>query len=88
VAPTNPDGTENYYENDDLELPGKGDVYEMDFSKWDGKGDMCFELDDESNGFDDEECTKEPNEKKAPPKKPDVALNYFGRNQPITALLW
>jgi hypothetical protein len=88
VARTNPDGTENYYENDDLELPGKSDVYEMDFSKWDGKGDMCFELDDESNGFDDEECTKEPNEKKAPPKKPEVAANYFGRNQPIAALLW
>jgi len=88
VARTNPDGTEDYYENDDLELPGKGDVYEMDFSKWDGKGDMCFELDDENNGFDDEECTKEPNEKKAPPKKPDLATNYFGHNQPMAALLW
>ena len=88
VTRTNPDGTQNYYENDDLELPGKSDVYEMDFSKWDGKGDMCFELDDENNGFADEECTKEPNEKKAAPKKPELAVNYFGRNQPIGALLW
>ena len=61
----------------------------MDFSKWDGKGDMCFEDDEQGNGFDDEECTKEPNEKKTPPKRPGrVAVNYFDRNQPITALLW
>ena len=89
VTRANPDGTENYYENDDLELPGKADNYEMDFSKWDGKGDMCFEDDDEGNGFDDEECTKEPNEKKTPPKRPGrVGANYFGRNEPIAALLW
>jgi hypothetical protein len=89
VTRTNPDGTENYYENDDLELPGKADNYEMDFSKWDGKGDMCFEDDDEGNGFDDEECTKEPNEKKTPPKRPGrVAANYLGSVQPITKLLW
>jgi len=88
VTRNNPDGTENYYENDDLELPGKSDVYEMDFSKWDGKGDMCFELDDENNGFDDEKCTEEPNEKKAPPKKSGVALNYFSDKQPLAKLLW
>jgi hypothetical protein len=88
VTRANPDGTENYYENDDLELPGKSDVYEMDFSKWDGKGDMCFELDDQNNGFDDEKCTEEPNEKKAPPKKSGVAANYFSDKQPLAKLLW
>ena len=43
----------------------------MDFSKWDGKGDICFEEDDEGDGFDDEQCSEEPNEK-SPPKKPDA----------------
>ena len=40
----------------------------MDFSKWDGKGEMCFEDDDEGNGFDDDKCVEEPNETK-PGKK-------------------
>jgi hypothetical protein len=86
VTRTNPDGTEDYYENDDLDLAKKSDNYEMDFSKWDGKGDMCFEEDDENNGFEDEECTKEPNEKKKP-AKPGAAVNYFDRRQPIAMLL-
>jgi hypothetical protein len=47
---------------------------------------MCFEEDDEGNGFDDEECTKEPNEKKKP-AKPAAAINYFDRKQPIAMLL-
>ena len=58
----------------------------MDFGKWEGDGDMCFEEDDEGNGFDDEECTKEPNEKKKP-AKPAAAINYFDRKQPIAMLL-
>jgi hypothetical protein len=86
VSRTNPDGTRNYYESDDLDLAKKSDNYEMDFSKWDGEGDMCFEEDDEGNGFDDEECTKEPNEKKKP-AKPAAAINYFDRKQPIAMLL-
>jgi hypothetical protein len=87
VTRANPDGTKDYYENDDLDLAKKSDNYEMDFSKWDGKGDMCFEEDDEGNGFDDEECTKEPNEKKKPPVKPGAAVNFFDRKQPIAMLL-
>ena len=86
VTRVNPDGTEDYYENDDLDLAKKSDNYEMDFGKWDGKGDMCFEEDDEGNGFEDEECTKEANEKKKP-AKPAAAVNYFDRKQPIAMLL-
>jgi hypothetical protein len=87
VTRTNPDGTRDYYENDDMDLAKKSDNYEMDFGKWDGKGDMCFEEDDEGNGFEDDECDKEPNEKKKP-AKPAAAVNYFNRDQPIARLLW
>jgi len=87
VVRVNPNGTKNFYENYDLDLAKTSDNYEMDFGKWDGKGDMCFEEDDDGNGFDDETCTEEPNEKKKP-EKPGAAVNYFGRNQPIAALLW
>ena len=68
VARINPDGTKNFYEHHDLEIAKKTDNYEMDFSKWDGKGEMCFEDDDEGNGFDDDTCVEEPNEKKPPAK--------------------
>ncbi len=51
----NADGTEQVYEENDLDI-GKSDNYEMDFGKWDGKGPMCFEDDEEGNGFDDDEC--------------------------------
>ena len=67
VERVNPDGSKNYYESDGLAI-GKADNYEMDFSKWDGKGEMCFEEDEEGNGFDDDKCVEEPNETK-PPKK-------------------
>lgn len=87
VTRVNPDGTTDYYENNDLNLAKKSDNYEMDFGKWDGKGDMCFEDDDNGNGFDDEECTKEPNEKKKPAAKPAAAINFFDRKQPIAMLL-
>jgi hypothetical protein len=86
VTRTNPDGTRNYYENDNLDLAKKSDNYEMDFSKWDGKGDMCFEEDDEGNGFEDEECTEEPNEKK-PPARPSGVLVYFRPDHPLSWLL-
>jgi hypothetical protein len=88
VQRTNPDGTENYYENSDMDMAKKSDNYEMDFGKWDGKGDMCFEEDDEGNGFEDDECDEEPNEKKPVVKKPGAAMNYFRRDQPIAMLLW
>jgi hypothetical protein len=68
VMRVNPDGTRNFYEHHDLDLAKKTDNYEMDFSKWDGKGEMCFEEDEEGNGFDDNKCVEEPNETK-PPKK-------------------
>lgn len=86
VTRVNPDGTEDYYENTDMDMGKKSDNFEMDFGKWDGKGDMCFEEDDEGNGFEDEECTKEANEKKKP-AKPAAAVNYFDRKQPIAMLL-
>ena len=86
VTCVNPDGTTSSYEHHDLEIAKKTDNYEMDFSKWDGKGEMCFEDDDEGNGFDDDPCTEEPNEK--PAKKPAEARNYFQSHQSINALLW
>ena len=67
VERTNANGTKNFYENKEFAI-GKSDNYEMDFSKWDGKGEMCFEEDDEGNGFDDNKCVEEPNEAK-PGKK-------------------
>jgi hypothetical protein len=86
VTRVNPDGTKNSYEHHDLEIAKKTDNYEMDFSKWDGKGKMCFEDDDEGNGFDADPCVEEPNDKK--PAKPAEVRNYFLPAQPIAALLW
>jgi hypothetical protein len=69
VERTNADGTKNYYEHKDLEF-GKRDSYEIDFSKWNGKGPLCVIDDEEGNGFDDDQCVEEPNEAKPPqPKK-------------------
>jgi len=69
VERTNADGTKNLYENKDFAM-GKGDNYEMDFSKWTAKGGMCFKDDDEGNGFDDDDCVGEPKE-----AKPSVDIN-------------
>ena len=74
VQRINPDGSKNYYEHDGLAI-GKVDNYEMDFSKWDGKGDICFEEDEEGNGFEDSECVKEPNQ-----KKPGEELSLMARD--------
>jgi len=86
VTRTNPNGTRDFYEHDNLDLAKKSDNYEMDFSKWTPEGHMCFEEDDEGNGFDDEDCTEEPNEKK-PTAKPSGALVYFRPDHPLTWLL-
>jgi hypothetical protein len=85
VTRVNPNGTRNFYEHHDLEIAKKTDNYEMDFSKWDGQGEMCFEDDDEGNGFGDDPCVEEPNDKAA--KKPAEVRNYFRSDQPITAWL-
>jgi hypothetical protein len=68
VERTNADGTKNYYEHKDLEV-GKRDNYEIDFSKWNGKGPLCVIDDEEGNGFEDDKCVEEPNEGKPPPPK-------------------
>jgi hypothetical protein len=73
VARVNPDGSKNYFEHDGLAI-GKSDSYEMDFGKWDGKGDICFEEDDEGDGFEDSQCTEEPNQAK-PGKKVSLVPN-------------
>jgi hypothetical protein len=86
VTRVNPNGTRNFYEHHDLEIAKKTDNYEMDFSKWDGVGEMCFEDDDEGNGFGDDPCVEEPNDKK--PAKPPEARNHFLPARPIDALLW
>ncbi len=57
----NADGTEDVYEENDLDI-GKSDNYEMDFGKWDGEGPMCFEDDEEGNGFEDDECVPQDEE--------------------------
>jgi hypothetical protein len=77
VTRVNPDGTKNFYEHHDLEIAKKTDNYEMDFSKWDGKGEMCFEDDDEGNGFDADPCVEEPSETK-PPKKTSLLRSGDG----------
>lgn len=64
----NPDGTENDFEEDDLDI-GNGDKYEMDFGKWDGKGKMEFKEDKDGDGFDDETPVGLANEAKPKPKK-------------------
>src|SRR5207253_6486467 len=69
VARINPDGTKNFYEHHDLEIAKKTDNYERDYSKWDGKGEMCFEDDDGGNGLGDDPCVEETNDAK--PKKPE-----------------
>jgi hypothetical protein len=66
---TNPDGTKNDFEEDDMDI-GKGDSYEMDFGKWDGHGKMEFKEDQDGDGFDDEKPVQLDNEYKPKPKKP------------------
>ncbi|MBI3649661.1 MAG: hypothetical protein HY231_01285 [Acidobacteria bacterium] len=61
VVRLNPDGTKNSYRHDDTKV-GKGDVYMIDFGKWNGKGALCFKEDDDGNGFEDEDCVEEENE--------------------------
>ncbi|MDT5122851.1 MAG: hypothetical protein QOC96_2333 [Acidobacteriota bacterium] len=74
VERTNADGTKNYYEHKDLEV-GKRDNYEIDFSKWNGKGPLCVVDDEEGNGFEDDKCVEEPNEAKPPVKKKSYYRN-------------
>jgi len=68
IKRVNSNGTKNFYEHHDLKTAKKSDNYEMDFSKWDGKGEMCFKDDDEGNGFGDDPCTEEPNDKSGKPQ--------------------
>jgi hypothetical protein len=58
----NADGTEQEFVDREIDI-GKADKYEMDFGNWDGQGKMCFKDDDDGDGFDDEECEEEANEK-------------------------
>jgi hypothetical protein len=67
VSRTNPNGTENVFEEFDLEI-GDDDSYVLNFGSWDGKGKMCFKDDDDEDGdFEDEECEEVEDEK--PPVK-------------------
>ncbi len=49
----NPDGTRDEFEEDDIDI-GSNDSIEMDFGKWDGKGTMDFEDDENGDGVFDE----------------------------------
>lgn len=66
-----PEGTEQKFEQDDLNLAGKSDNYEMNFGDWDGKSPVCFEQDEEGNGFADEECEPQKNEENDSDGEPD-----------------
>lgn len=57
----NADGTVQEYVQEDLDI-GNADRYEMDFGDWDGEGEMCFKDDEDGDGFDDEQCSEQPNE--------------------------
>jgi len=57
----NADGSEQEYKQDNLDI-GKADKYEMDFGEWDGAGAMCFKDDEDGDGFNDENCSEQPNE--------------------------
>ena len=59
----NPDGSRDEFEEDDLDI-GNNDSVEMDFGKWDGKGAMDFEEDEEGDGFDDEKPIQKENQAK------------------------
>jgi hypothetical protein len=55
------DGEEQNFETDDIDT-GKVDNYEMDLSKWKGKGKIAVKTDDEGNGFADDEPVEQENE--------------------------
>lgn len=70
VSRTNPNGTENVFEEFDLEI-GEDDSYVLNFGSWDGKGKMCFKDDDDEDGdFEDEEC-EEVEDEEPPVKRPN-----------------
>jgi hypothetical protein len=56
-----PDGDEQNYESNDVDSEG-ADNFQMDFSDWDGKGAVGVKVDNEGNGFADDEEEEEPNE--------------------------
>jgi hypothetical protein len=65
VTRTNPDGTENVFEEFDMDI-GDDNIYVLNFGAWDGKGDICVKDDaDEDGDYADEECTEIQNEKPA-----------------------
>lgn len=57
----NADGTVWYYETDDIDF-GTNDRYQMDFSKWNGEGAVGVSVDEEGDGFDDDEYVMQENE--------------------------
>lgn len=71
VSRTNPNGTEDVFEEFDLEI-GEDDSYVLNFGSWDGKGKMCFKDDDDEDGnFDDEECEEVEDEEPPAKKRPN-----------------
>ena len=54
-------GVEKDYETNDVSSDGE-DSFEMEFGEWDGDGEMNFKIDDEGNGFADDEEVAEPEE--------------------------
>jgi hypothetical protein len=64
---TNPDGSRNEFAADDLNI-GRADSFQMDFGTWDGKGKMSFRVDENGDGFEDEEEIRLNNEYKPKPQ--------------------
>jgi hypothetical protein len=65
VRRTNPGGTRSVYLRRDISF-GARDNYMMDFASWDGKGDMCFVVDENGSGFENQQCIKLSNQNPGP----------------------
>ncbi|HKC62916.1 MAG TPA: hypothetical protein VKB86_04730, partial [Pyrinomonadaceae bacterium] len=64
---TNPDGTQNVYQRHDISF-GTSDNYVMEYGKWDGRGAVCFKVDD-GKGFDNSACVELSNEAVSTPQQ-------------------
>ncbi|MDQ3181447.1 MAG: hypothetical protein M3Q33_13105 [Acidobacteriota bacterium] len=81
----NADGSEQKYKQGNLDI-GKVDKYEMDFGKWDGAHSMCFKDDEDSDGFDDEKCSEQPNEDEGRDENETSSLLESNRSETVKML--
>lgn len=62
ISKTNPNGKVQVFEDYDMDI-GDKNVYVLNFGAWDGKSPICVKDDEDGDGFDDEECTNEADDK-------------------------